>query len=96
MGMAGIALCMFISAQTESQIIAAIGGFACMLVVISLNSLAAVVPGFSCPCRETAFYSSFQFFTIVTINLTMGKSFQIFPIFMLVFSAFCGIGFFLF
>lgn len=44
MGLAGISLCMFISAQTESQIIAAIGGFAGMLVVISLNSLAAVVP----------------------------------------------------
>ena len=43
MGMAGIALCMFISAQTESQIIAAIGGFACMLFVISLNSLADVI-----------------------------------------------------
>ena len=34
MGFAGISLCMFISAQTESQIIAAIGGFAGMLVVI--------------------------------------------------------------
>ena len=42
-GMAGIALCMFISSQTENQIIAAIGGFAAMILVISLNSIAGII-----------------------------------------------------
>lgn len=42
-GMASIALCMFISAQTENQIIAAIGGFASMILVISLNSIAGII-----------------------------------------------------
>lgn len=67
MGFAGIALCMFISAQTESQIIAAIGGFAGMLVVISLNSLASVVP-FE-PIQELLYEISFydRYY-----NLTMG------------------------
>ena len=44
MGLAGIALCMYISAQTENQIVAAVGGLAAMLLVISLNSLAGVIP----------------------------------------------------
>ena len=42
-GMASIALCMFISAQTENQIIAAIGGLASMVMVLSLNSLAGLI-----------------------------------------------------
>ena len=87
MGMAGIALCMFISAQTESQIIAAIGGFACMLVVISLNSLAAVVPF---PALQELLYS-ISFYDRY-YNLTMGI-FQ-FSDFMLFFS-FAALFFFL-
>lgn len=67
MGMAGIALCMFISAQTESQIIAAIGGFAGMLVIISLNSLASVVnvEPIQNLLYEISFYDHYY-------NLTMG------------------------
>ncbi len=42
-GMASISVCMFISAQTENQIIAAIGGFATMLLFLSMNSIAGVV-----------------------------------------------------
>ena len=87
MGMAGIALCMFTSAHTESQIIAAIGGFACMLVVISLNSLAAVVPF---PALQELLYS-ISFYDRY-YNLTMGI-FQ-FSDFMLFFS-FAALFFFL-
>lgn len=67
MGAAGIALCMFISAQTENQIIAAIGGFASMILVISLNSIAGVIT-FE-PLRKAlysiSFYSRYH-------NLTVG------------------------
>lgn len=67
MGMAAIAIGMFISAQTENQIIAAIGGFASMLLVISLNSIAGVIK-FE-PLRKVlnslSFYSRYH-------NLTMG------------------------
>lgn len=42
-GMASISVCMLISAQTENQIVAAIGGFAMMLLFLSMNSIAGVV-----------------------------------------------------
>ena len=67
MGMAGIALCMYISSQTENQIVAAVGGLAAMLLVISLNSLAGVIP-FE-PVQKALYaislYSSYN-------NLTLG------------------------
>lgn len=67
MGLAGIALCMYISAQTENQIVAAVGGLAAMLLVISLNSLAGVIP-FG-PVQKAlyaiSFYSRYH-------NLTLG------------------------
>ena len=67
MGLAGIALCMYISAQTENQIVAAVGGLAAMLLVISLNSLAGVIP-FE-PVQKAlyaiSFYSRYH-------NLTLG------------------------
>lgn len=67
MGLAGIALCMYISAQTENQIVAAVGGLAAMLLVISLNSLAGVIP-FG-PVQKAlyaiSFYSRYN-------NLTLG------------------------
>ena len=37
MGMACISMCMFISAQTENQIVAAIGGFASVMVVFTVS-----------------------------------------------------------
>lgn len=67
MGMAAIALCMFISAQTENQIVAAIGGFAAMLLVISVNAIAGVVnyEPLSKLLYSVSFYSRYY-------NLTMG------------------------
>lgn len=66
-GMAAIALGMFVSAHTESQMVAAIGGFAAMLAALSLNSIARLVP--IAPLRallqEAAFYSRYY-------RLTMG------------------------
>ena len=67
MGTAGISLCMFISAQTENQIIAAIGGFTAMIVVISLNSIANFIP-FE-PIRAGLY--SISFYTRY-YNLTVG------------------------
>lgn len=68
--MAAIALCMFISAQTENQIIAAIGGFASILVVLSLNSIASVVS--FAPLKQLltsiSFYSRYYDLTIGMIN----------------------------
>lgn len=70
LGMAAIALCMFISAQTENQIIAAIGGFASILVVLSLNSIASVVS--FAPLKQLltsiSFYSRYYDLTIGMIN----------------------------
>lgn len=43
-GLAAVALCMFVSAYTENQIVAAIGGFAAMLLVLSLDSVARLIP----------------------------------------------------
>ena len=64
LGMAAIALCMFISAQTENQIIAAI------LVVLSLNSIASVVS--FAPLKQLltsiSFYSRYYDLTIGMIN----------------------------
>ena len=67
MGMAGIAVCMFISAQTENQIVAAIGGFAAMLLVLSLNTIASMVP--FAPLRT--FLTGISFFSRYH-NLTLG------------------------
>ncbi len=44
MGAAMIAICLLISACTESQIIAAIGGFAAMLLLWMIESAASMVP----------------------------------------------------
>jgi ABC-2 type transport system permease protein len=44
LGCAGIAVCMFVSAQTENQIIAAVCGFAVMILVLSIGSLARSLP----------------------------------------------------
>lgn len=67
MGMAGIALCMFISALTENQIIAAIGGLAAMLLVITMNSIAGLISfePLSNLLYSISFYSRYY-------NLTMG------------------------
>lgn len=43
-GMACIAICMFISALTESQTAAAIGGFSAMLVILMINTVSSVIP----------------------------------------------------
>ena len=67
MGMACISMCMFISAQTENQIVAAIGGFASVMVVLSLNSIAGLV-SFE-PLRKILY--SFSFYSRYH-DLTMG------------------------
>lgn len=67
MGMAAIAVCMFVSSLTENQIVAAIGGFAAMLLVISINSIAGVISyePLSNVLYSLSFYSRYY-------NLTMG------------------------
>lgn len=70
LGMASIALCMFISAQTENQIIAAIGGFASMLLVLSLNSIAGVISFAPLKTLLTSisFYSRYYDLTVGIFN----------------------------
>lgn len=66
-GMACIAVCMFVSSQTENQVISAIGGFAIMMFIMSLNSLAQMidfVPLKNALC-SISFYSRYY-------NMTMG------------------------
>ena len=87
MGMAGIAICMFVSAQTENQIIAAIGGLAAMLLVLALNGLAAMVPF---PWLRTLL-ASISFFNRYH-NLTLGL-FRVADL--MFFASFAGIFFFL-
>lgn len=67
MGMSCISMCMFISAQTENQIAAAIGGFASVIVVLSLNSIAGLIPfePLQKMLYSLSFYSRYH-------NLTMG------------------------
>lgn len=71
-GMASIALCMFISAHTENQIIAAIGGFAAMLAVLSLNSIAALIPfePLRALLRGVSFYSRYYSLTMGIISVS--------------------------
>jgi ABC-2 type transport system permease protein len=66
-GMAAIALCMFVSAHTESQMVAAIGGFAAVLAALGLSSAARLVPAglLRTLLQEAAFYSRYY-------RLTMG------------------------
>ena len=87
MGMAGIALCMFVSSQTENQIVAAIGGFAAMLLVLALNSIARLVP--FAPLQR--FLMSISFFARYH-NLTLGL-FRAADLFFFV--SFAGVFFFL-
>ena len=66
MGMAAIAVCMFVSSLTENQIIAAIGGFAAMLLILSLNRMAGFLP--ASPVRSflsgISFYSRYHSLTL--------------------------------
>ncbi len=43
-GMAFIAVGIFISSLTENQVIAAVGGFACMFALYLISSIAAIIP----------------------------------------------------
>ena len=86
-GMAGIAICMFVSAQTENQIIAAIGGLAAMIFVLSLNTVAGLVP--LKPVRS--FLGSISFFARYH-SLTLGI-FRAADLFF--FFSFCAVFFFL-
>ena len=45
LGAALIALCMFMSSLTESQVIAAVIGFASVLLLYFINAIAAMIPG---------------------------------------------------
>ena len=60
-GMAAIALCMFVSAHTESQMVAAIGGFAAVLAALGLVPAGLL----RTLLQEAAFYSRYY-------RLTMG------------------------
>ena len=57
LGAALIALCMFMSSLTESQVIAAVIGFAAVLLLYFMNAIASMIPG-------TALVSLFCFLTI--------------------------------
>lgn len=71
-GMAGIALCMFISSLTESQMAAAIGGLAAMVLLLALDSIAAAVPpGFlRTALYAVSFVSRYYELTVGMLNLT--------------------------
>ncbi len=43
-GMAYIAVGVFVSSMTENQVIAAVGGFACMISLYLISSIAAIIP----------------------------------------------------
>lgn len=86
-GMSCIAVCMFISSQTENQMISALGGFAMMLLIMSLNSLAQMID--FVPLKQALFSISFY---SRYYNMTMGI-FKVSDVFF--FLSFSGVFYFL-
>lgn len=71
-GMACIAICMLVSALTENQIVAAIGGFAVMIFVLLINTLASAIPieFIRTVLYRFSFYNSYYGFTAGILRLS--------------------------
>lgn len=70
LGIALISIGAFISSLTESQVVAAIGSFAIMILILLLDSLAAVIPidWISNIVKSISFYSRYNDFYLGIIN----------------------------
>ncbi|MCL2580111.1 MAG: ABC-2 transporter permease [Oscillospiraceae bacterium] len=71
LGMALIAICLFISSLTESQVIAAIGGFGASLLLVAMDALHVVAANrlLRTVLRHMSFNSRYSGFTVGVISL---------------------------
>ncbi|MCD7818355.1 MAG: ABC transporter permease [Lachnospiraceae bacterium] len=71
-GMACIAICLLMSAMTDNQIVAALGGFAAMIFVMILNTLSSVIPieFIRTILNSLSFYNSYYSLTVGLLRLS--------------------------
>ena len=71
LGLALIAVCLFISSLTESQVIAAVGGFGASLLLVAMDALHIVITNrlLRTVLRQMSFNSRYSGFTVGVIGL---------------------------
>lgn len=72
LGMAFISVGLFISSLTESQIVSAIGSFACMIVIYMIDMLASFIPNqtIASMLSSLSFLTKFYEFTYGIVNIS--------------------------